>query len=225
MNITDRPVTFPFGATNPPYSPANPHKGWDFDFKNEPVYWGGTNIATSGNSGSFRGLTYDPHLHCQGGYDEWAQQAIDCKPYLDMPGIVVKVGSAPQWGKYVCVRVGDVNVFNCHLSWINVLIGDKVGGNIMADIKIEGAPASVSWGEGRLDIFARGTDDGLWHKWYDGKFHDWERVGGGIATPPSVSSWGEGRLDIFSTGVAGDLMHLWYADGRFNGPESLGTPS
>jgi hypothetical protein len=25
----------------------------------------------------------------------------------------------------------------------------------------------VSWGTGRIDVFVRGTDDTLYHKWYD----------------------------------------------------------
>lgn len=104
-----------------------------------------------------------------------------------------------------------------------------IGGIEVDDrIKIVGAPSSVSWGEGRIDTFARGSDGGLWHKWYDikvgGGFQAWEKIGGGIATSPDVTSWGEGRLDIFATGVAGDLMHFWYDGDGFKGPESLGIP-
>src|SRR5262249_51837024 len=29
-----------------------------------------------------------------------------------------------------------------------------------------GAPATTTWGPGRLDVFVRGTDNRLWHKWY-----------------------------------------------------------
>lgn len=29
-------------------------------------------------------------------------------------------------------------------------------------------PAACSWGKSRLDIFARSTDNAMWHKWWDG---------------------------------------------------------
>lgn len=99
----------------------------------------------------------------------------------------------------------------------------KEGDTIVADIKIVGTPASVSNDTGRIDVVARGSDDGLWHKWYDGgKWSGWEKWGGGIASAPSISSWGKGRYDIFAQGVAGDLMHFWY-DGKISNPESLGV--
>lgn len=93
---------------------------------------------------------------------------------------------------------------------------------ISMGVTIQGTPASVSWGNNRIDVFAHGSDNGLWHKWYGSSWSGWERVGD-CASSPSVASWGADRLDIFFTGVAGDLVHLWY-DGKFNGPESLGQP-
>lgn len=38
---------------------------------------------------------------------------------------------------------------------------EDLGGVIM------GAPSVASWDEGRLDVFVRGTDNALYHKWYD----------------------------------------------------------
>lgn len=99
----------------------------------------------------------------------------------------------------------------------------KEGEVIMADIKVVGAPSSVSWGSGRIDVFARGTDDSLWHKWFDESgWHDWERLGGGVHSSPDVSSWAEGRLDVFNTGIAGDLMHWWFDEKGWHPAESLG---
>lgn len=31
---------------------------------------------------------------------------------------------------------------------------------------IDGAPAAVSWGPNRIDCFARGMDNHMWHKWW-----------------------------------------------------------
>ena len=86
---------------------------------------------------------------------------------------------------------------------------------------------SVSWGTGRLDIFARGSDNSLYHKWYEGKWGGWEMIAGTkniVLSAPTVSSWATNRLDIFWEGPAGDLVHTWY-DGKFNTPESLGVPA
>src|SRR5438477_184609 len=39
-------------------------------------------------------------------------------------------------------------------------------------------PALSSWGTGRLDLLARGSDGGLWHRWYDaGRWSGWEGLG------------------------------------------------
>ena len=40
-------------------------------------------------------------------------------------------------------------------------------------------PAVSSWAPGRLDVFARGTDKALWHRWYDNNaWSRWESLGG-----------------------------------------------
>ena len=39
-------------------------------------------------------------------------------------------------------------------------------------------PAASSWAPGRLDVFARGTDSALWHKWYESGWSEWEALGG-----------------------------------------------
>ena len=91
-----------------------------------------------------------------------------------------------------------------------------LGGQLTSD------PAAVSWGPGRIDVFARGTDFQPHHKWYDGGWSDWESLevmglGGGA----DVSSWGSGRLDVFVRGSDNALWHRWY-DGGWSGWESLG---
>ncbi|MGW7685191.1 M20/M25/M40 family metallo-hydrolase [Kribbella sp. NPDC054772] len=40
------------------------------------------------------------------------------------------------------------------------------------------AGSVVSWGPGRIDVFATGTDSALHHKAYDGTWHDFESLGG-----------------------------------------------
>jgi repeat uncharacterized protein DUF346 len=82
-------------------------------------------------------------------------------------------------------------------------------------------PTAVSWGSGRIDVFARGPDNALWHKWFDGNWSAWESLGGSLASGPDVASWGSGRLDVFARGMDNSLQHKSYA-GQWSGWESLG---
>ncbi|MFN7141331.1 MAG: N-acetylmuramoyl-L-alanine amidase, partial [Limisphaerales bacterium] len=62
----------------------------------------------------------------------------------------------------------------------------------------KGSPTVCSWAPGRLDIFARGMDDTLIHKWYDnGVWSAWESLGGTLTDDPAAVSWGNGRIDVF----------------------------
>jgi hypothetical protein len=79
------------------------------------------------------------------------------------------------------------------------------------------APAAVSWGAGRIDVFARGEDDGLYCRSFDGSWTEWEGLGGeGLdgslksELAPAVSSWAPGRLDLFAIGEDDALWHRWF---------------
>jgi hypothetical protein len=87
------------------------------------------------------------------------------------------------------------------------------------------SPDATSWGGGRLDAFARGTDGGLWTISRDGgRWSGWAPLGGVLRTGsgPGAVSWGPGRLDVFVRGTDDALWHRWYSGGRWSGWESLG---
>jgi len=89
----------------------------------------------------------------------------------------------------------------------------------------------VSWGANRLDLFVRGTDFGIYHKWWDGahwgpSMTAWESLGGATPGPVTAVSWGRNRLDLFVRGTDNGIYHKWW-DGAHWGPsmtawESLG---
>jgi len=84
-------------------------------------------------------------------------------------------------------------------------------------------PSAVSWGNGRLDVFVRGTNSALYHKYYaGGAWSGWESLGGALTGNPEVVSWGNGRLDVFVRGTDSTLHHKYYAGGAWSGWESLG---
>jgi hypothetical protein len=82
-------------------------------------------------------------------------------------------------------------------------------------------PSAVSWGPNRIDVFMRGTDSALWHKWFDGGWFGWESLGGILTSAPAVCSWAAGRLDVFVLGTDSALWHQWH-EGGWSGWESLG---
>jgi len=120
-----------------------------------------------------------------------------------------------------CSSYGNRNFWRVWHDWF--------GNPAAPPITVTESPTSVSWANGRIDVFARGSDGGLWQKWYDVNagetWQPWANLGGAIHSAPTVSTMGPGRLDIFTKGAGGDLMHYWYGAGAWQNWESLGQPS
>jgi hypothetical protein len=85
-------------------------------------------------------------------------------------------------------------------------------------------PAAVSWGYGRIDVFAVDNSGSLWHTWCndtdcnaagDQSHWPWEFLGhpasDGLTGGPAATSWGTGRLDVFAAGQSQhEIWHLTY---------------
>jgi hypothetical protein len=85
------------------------------------------------------------------------------------------------------------------------------------------APDAASWAPGRLDVFARGTDNQLWHKWWDGNaWSYWEPLGGVLTSAPTAVSWGPDRIDVFGRGTDAQMWHKWWDGNTWSGWEPLG---
>ncbi|MFC0432239.1 trypsin-like serine protease [Kutzneria buriramensis] len=90
------------------------------------------------------------------------------------------------------------------------------------DIPVSGAPAVTSSASGRIDLFAKGADNVLYHRTYQN--NAWsaaESLGDGMASEPAVVSWAPGRFDVFARGYDNSLQHKWF-DGSWHPWESLG---
>jgi len=73
--------------------------------------------------------------------------------------------------------------------------------------QLTSGPAVASWGVNRLDVFARGTDNALWQKWWDGTgWYGWHSLGGGLTSDPAAVSWGPNRIDVVVRG-GGDAIY------------------
>jgi hypothetical protein len=85
------------------------------------------------------------------------------------------------------------------------------------------APAVAAWGNNRLDTFVRGTNNHLFHKWWDGtRWSGWEDLGGIISSAPAVAAWGPNRLDVFARGLEHQMWHKWWDGTRWSDWEDLG---
>jgi repeat uncharacterized protein DUF346 len=95
-------------------------------------------------------------------------------------------------------------------------VGTNLGGAIV------GSPDISSWGSGRLDVFARGTNDSLHTDWYSGGWRGWSNLGGPtLASGPGAVSWGSNRIDVVGRASNGNLLHWWYNGISWNS-ENLG---
>jgi predicted Zn-dependent protease len=77
---------------------------------------------------------------------------------------------------------------------------------------LSSGPAAASWAANRIDTFVRGTDNHMWHKWWNGSsWNGWEDLGGIIDGTPAAVSWGPNRIDTFARGMDSAMFHKWWA--------------
>ena len=66
--------------------------------------------------------------------------------------------------------------------------------------------------DGRLEVFVRGTDNALWHKWQvapNSGWSDWASQGGVLMSSISAGQNRDGRLEVFVRGTDNALWHKW----------------
>ena len=72
-------------------------------------------------------------------------------------------------------------------------------------------------------MFVRGTDNALYHKYWNGpQWIDWENLGGVLTSAPAVASWANNRLDVFVKGTDNALYHKYWNGSQWSDWESLG---
>jgi acylphosphatase len=83
--------------------------------------------------------------------------------------------------------------------------------------------------DGRLEVFARGTDGALWHVWQEaphaGPWSGWASLGGVITSDPVAIDNSDGRLEVFARGTDSAVWHIWQQAphaGPWSGWASLG---
>jgi len=83
-------------------------------------------------------------------------------------------------------------------------------------------PAIASSESDLLDLFARGTNNALWYRhWNGGGWDPWQDLGGQMSSGPSSVSWGPGRLDVVFLAANGSVEH-WYWSNKQWKTDNLG---
>ena len=101
---------------------------------------------------------------------------------------------------------------------------EALGGILTSEI------SAAAWDANRLDIFARGINGALFHRWRVGATSgswapggaQWESLGGVLTSPPVAVSWGVNRLDVFARGLDFGLWHRGWNGSSWSGWYSLG---
>lgn len=73
-------------------------------------------------------------------------------------------------------------------------------------------PAVVARRSTNRDVFVRGLDNQLWHKWWSnpGGWSGWYPLGGCITSAPSVISAGSDHVDVYARGMDKQLWQKWW---------------
>lgn len=83
---------------------------------------------------------------------------------------------------------------------------------------------AVNAADGRLEVFVRGTDDGLHHQWQisaGGGWSGWHSLGGSIVSDPAVGSNAIG-LEVIAKAMDGRLSHIRRNSGGWGSWTSMG---
>ena len=97
----------------------------------------------------------------------------------------------------------------------------SLGGVITSNI------AATRNADGRLEIFARGTDNALWHRWQtapNNGWAAWASLGGVLTSDPVTAQNADGRLEVFVRGTDNAVWHRWQTapSNGWSGWDSLG---
>jgi spore germination protein YaaH len=180
-------------------------QGWDGAGASPWAAWlsPSSNDPCGGNYGKWRELYYDNALSLGFKYDLVEGNRLQG---TGMWALGYDAGSNDLWNE-LALKFGAVP------GW------ESLGGVLTS------GPTAAAWGPNRRDVFGRGSDGQLWHRWNDGGgWASWERIGGQLAsgTSPAAVSWGPNRVDVMVTGTDHGLWHAWWDGTGWRGWEPLG---
>ena len=84
------------------------------------------------------------------------------------------------------------------------------------------APASVSNGPGRIEVFVRGGDGAIWRRSFTTSWGAWSSIGGASTSAPAATSRGANMIDVFMRGAQGQVYQRSYSGTAWSAWTSLG---
>jgi peptidoglycan/xylan/chitin deacetylase (PgdA/CDA1 family) len=108
--------------------------------------------------------------------------------------------------------------------WLNINSNGTWGGWQSVGGVLSAAPAVVGGGDGRIDVFVRGTDDSLWTRALPpgGSWSPWTSLGGWLTTGPAGVYLDAVRLDLYAIGGDHAVWHRTWTGSTWSGWQSVG---
>jgi Repeat of unknown function (DUF346) len=215
----NKQTTWWTGAPPPPPPPPSARRGGPSGFA---AAWAPDRLDVFGRGGG--GVPYHNHFDraAGAGFPDWHSLA-GATGMLSKPTVVSQYN-----GRLDVFAVGSDRLMR---QWWFDRLGDNRwrGPGTLGTTTFAGPPSAVSFEPGRIDLFARDTNDNLRHAYYQhgvtGGFTAWETLGSHLLGDPVAVSWSAVRWDVFA--VRDDnLMWHWFfdrqGDGEWHGAERLG---
>jgi hypothetical protein len=86
------------------------------------------------------------------------------------------------------------------------------GSRLPIGIELQGDPAMIVSHDGRLEVYALGSDRAIWHAWQttpNGAWSGWDSLGGNCTSSPTIGINDDGRLEVFVRWEDGTLHRNW----------------
>ena len=132
---------------------------------------------------------------------------------------------------YCDVITGSNGLYSAGIGWDACTgLGSVFGTAMVTAIQGIGLRDIVDLGsnaDGRLEAFATGTDNALWHIWQtapNNGWSAWASLGGILTSSRAVARNTDGRLEVFARGTDDALWHIWQTSpgGSWSAWASLG---
>lgn len=165
----DYPITFPYGATSPPYgTPEYPHhKGCDRAMPvGTPVIVNGVQIGLSGNTGT---MTSGPHCHT-GRFINGQDTNPGNGGFVFNSAVVTQIGEDADDGKFVRIQADGASWVYLHLSEQTCTVGQTLVAPIInKEYVMDDDAAKDLW---RLGLHREPENDQVWRPWSGKTFND-----------------------------------------------------
>jgi hypothetical protein len=171
------------------------------------------------------------HMFRNPGQDTWSSwlslgdangNDVESAPAVARNGLVPEVGRLEVFTKDAGGKLWHIWQTRASNGWSGWASLDRPkGGTLFTRVSVAGDPAVGVNGlfgpTGRLEVFVRGTDDALWHRWQSDATGAWSTkwdslghpAGVDVAGDPVVAQNADGRLEVFVEGGDEQLWHIW----------------